>query len=337
MKDVVLEYSDCLLCGSKDKELAETIEWMGGHLVYAICQKCGLKYMAQRPTREWYAEFYRNEFWQQSRLHKRSFNADVAGEKNRPWQEEAVVSVEQEKQLVKSRKRQAWRAQRIWSITQPYVQLVPESTVLEIGAGWGRFLELVTQKTKCRAVAIEPSELARQYMEKELGIQLVGRVFEEIDTLESFKGKIDLVVCSHVLENTLDPIDNLKKITALLSPRGVVYIDTCNIYYNNAINPYHPYIFSPETLHGILQAAGLETIFAEHEKHPSEIERITDTDMAKYLAVVAQLGTVRRSFQPPVMPVKSAQEKGEKMMRQTSIKYSSIKEKVRRVFSLYKS
>ncbi len=309
-----MESTDCPLCGSSNREEAETLHWKEDDLIYAVCLECGLKYMSRRPTAAWYGQFYRDEFWQESRLQKRSRNPGSTTKSTMTWQEDGLKSDELEKRIARSKKRQIWRAQRIWRITEKFSELGSESTVLEIGAGWGKFLEFVMKETGCRAAAVEPSDMARQYMSETLGVTLAARSFEEIGGLDDFKGKTDLVVCSHVLENTIDPIDNLQNIRNLLSSQGIVYIDTCNLYYNNAINPYHPYVFCPETLRSILLAAGLEPVFMEHEEHPARVNRISDIRKAKYLAVVARKGESKKMIDRPEMVVSVAQEKGKILM-----------------------
>jgi len=327
-----MESTLCPLCGSSNREEAETLRWKGEDLIYAICRECGLKYMSRRPTAEWYAQFYRDEFWQESRLQRRSIESETSNKTTMDWKEDGISSDELEKRVARSRKRQIWRAQRIWRITKKFSELGPESTVLEIGAGWGKFLELAIKETGCLAAAVEPSEMARQYMSETLGVTLAARSFEEIGGLDDFKGKTNLVVCSHVLENTIDPIDNLRNIRNLLSPQGIVYIDTCNLYYNNAINPYHPYVFSPETLRSILLDAGLEPVYMEHEAHPARVSRVGDIQKAKYLAVVARKGESKRLIERPEMVVSMAQEKGEILMSRAR-KLHALRKFVKRLFS----
>ena len=75
----------------------------------------------------------------------------------------------------------------------------------------------------------------------------------------------------------------------LLQPGGYVYIDTSNFVYYNAVNPYHPYIFSPETLEALLSECGFTVVDREHEPAPAEVVAPPNP----YLTFMARPGTSR--------------------------------------------
>jgi hypothetical protein len=103
------------------------------------------------------------------------------------------------------------------------------------------------------------------------------------------------MILSQALENILRPRDALRAAARLLAPSGRIYIDTSNFYYYNAINPYHPYIFSPETLEELLASAGFHIIDREHKPHP----RLSIDPAYPFLMVMAAPGA--EAFErPPV-------------------------------------
>jgi SAM-dependent methyltransferase len=281
-----------------------------------ICCECGLKYMKVRPTHTWYSKFYQNDFWQKSRLkrRKRSLNTE-----HLYWEEDALVTNKSEYKTVKaSIKKQTWRAQRIWRIIKPFVRLTPQSKVLEIGPGFGQCLRLLSEKTGCQAMGVEPSELARSYVQ-ECGFSLVAHTVEELRHSQEFNSQIDLVILSHVLENTSDPIENLRTLRLLLSGNGRLYIDTPNFYYYNSVNPYHLYIFSPETLKAILGLSGFGIIYQECESNPMGVRWIRSLEKARYLAAVAEKGSFIKDLELHSFPFAGVQKRGLKLVsrRQT--------------------
>ena len=331
MRAVDLERVGCTICGRDDGVLAEVIDWKGTALRYAICPGCGLKYLHERPTRGWYADFYRDEFWGSSRLKRRHVSREPrAGGTSVTWDEDegrvAVAAGETtaaSEQIERRIARQRRRALRVWRIVRSCVPLARASRVLEIGASWGETLALLAERTGCQVMAVEPSSLAADRIEGQYGIPVVGHTLEELADASELEGSIDLVLLSHVLENTVEPVESLRIVRSLLSQRGHLYIDTCNLHYNNAINPYHPFIFSPETLRAVLGLAGLEVEYAEHAPNPEQVRRLAreadgvdPVERASYLAVVAVPGKVHSSWVSVDVPrLLAAQRRGVRLLR----------------------
>jgi SAM-dependent methyltransferase len=321
------ERADCEICGFGDGVEAETIEWKSVPLRYAICPGCGLKYMRERPTRAWYADFYRDEFWQSSRIQKQDLSREpVAKREPLDWKEDparsaapATDSPEIQAQI----KRQKRRAERVFRIVSACMPLGPDQRVLEIGAGFGENLNVLRQRTGCRVMAVEPSSFSAGHIEMTHDIPVVGRTLEELAGARDLAGSLDLAILSQVLENTVEPVESLRIVRRLLSGGGRLYIDTCNLYYNNSINPYHPYVFSPETLRAALGRAGFAVEYAEHAPHPDGVTRLTRSadgvdpvDRALYLAVVAVPGAHESRWEPvDVDGLLAAQRHGARLMR----------------------
>jgi 2-polyprenyl-3-methyl-5-hydroxy-6-metoxy-1,4-benzoquinol methylase len=357
---VDIEKVSCTLCDSSEFIHAETIYWKGSELKYGICSKCGLKYMVQRPNQSWYTDFYKEKFWQNSRLKRSkssfSFKGKVTNQKPQLfptdsrsvllWREDEApsdnhITPKMDAALTERRgrsiNRQGKRAQRIWRIISSVTNLTPSSVVLEIGAGWGEGLRLLKNKTGCNVLAVEPSESAGERIEG-LGILRIARSVEELSSVQKLKHNIDLVIMSHVLENTNDPMHQLSIVRKLLKSSGKLYIDTPNLFYNNCINPYHPYIFSPDTLKEILSIAGFKILHSEHENHLTKMpwfirpEKNWDVEPYErqiYLAIIAVVGPKMMNHSMLSIGAETIrmQRRGLKILRR-SMRYSRLFRKI---------
>lgn len=277
---IFFEKVNCLICGSDEAVDADIISWHETEMHFVICCQCGLKYMQPRPTREWYAEFYKKIFW-----------GDKVSSGGFSHKTIHMAGSHDDRVKTAVRKQQK-TAKHILSILAPIVPLGPESVLMEFGASWGETLALFHREYGCKVFGVEPSELARSYAEKVNHIDFVGYCAEDMDSPQPFDGRIDLVIFSQVLENTIDPIKTLRTVRAFLKPDGFVFIETPNFYYHwNAANPYHPYIFNSQTLEATLTRAGFEPVKIICEVNPRQVVQPLD-ESALYLTVIAQPGPV---------------------------------------------
>ena len=261
-----------MLCGGTDSAASDTIEWREQRLHYVICGSCGLKYMSPRPTQGWYLRFYEHEFWQEK--------ATFQGYSSKGAREAAAIDEGTAKRVAKQRR----RALRIADLLAPVVSLDSASLVIDVGTAFGETPALLRERHGCRVLGVEPSAHGRAYCAEVNGVELVGRYMEDLAERQPFDGEVDLVVMSHVLENIVDPRAALASARRLLRPEGSLYLDTCNFYFNNAVNPYHPYVFSPETLTDLLARCGFGLLAQYSETHPRQASWPTDP----YLAVIAR-------------------------------------------------
>lgn len=260
-----MERVGCSFCGADRSHSASdgAIAWKGETLSYRVCLACGLKYMDWRPTRGWYAYFYSHEFWQSKTEQGKSSAVD----QHKDWQDR--------------------RVRRIERVLSGAADLSTVRRAIEIGASWGRTLATLRSRYNWRVAAVEPSRLAQRHLHETLGIELVGSVLEDLENRTELAGQFDLILMSHVLENTLDPMRSLRIARELLRDGGYLFIDTPNIYYNDLVNPYHPFIFFPETLNNMLAVAGLRTIKIDRAPNPSGLPLFVDPRKTAYLGVVA--------------------------------------------------
>ena len=273
--NIEFEDVDCLICGSDETVPAGAIQWRYAEFCYVLCRVCGLKYMKPRPTHEWYVRFYEEDFWQEKIV-------------NRGFLTRTRSAIPAEVGVQQRIAKQVWRAEQIYRIVTSTLNLTSDHLVLEVGASWGVSLAFLHRRTGCQILAVEPSDVTRSYAQENYGITFVGHVMEDLYKPQQIDGKVDVVIFSHALENIIDPLQALKTARRLLSPAGLVYIDTCNFYYYDAMNPYHPYIFGPETLAALLGKAGLQVVSSHYEDHP----RVAKQPSNRYLIILAKKGQV---------------------------------------------
>lgn len=269
-KTIDLEFVPCACCGSNDFVPADSIEWLGTRLSYVLCAACGLKYMRPRPTQAWYRRFYAEAFWNEK--------VTGSGWSRNPAKQRPILP---EQDIKKQAARARFVVEAILALTEP----TTSTRVLDVGAAFGSVANLLRAKTGCTVLGIEPSELARQYASASGGVPIVGHYAEELLEPTVYDCTIDLLLFSTVLENLNDPLTILMGMKRVLTLQGQVLIITPHLAHYNAINPYHPYVFTPETLALLLDRAGYSVVKTHsgdskwHRRHfamlaaPSEGER----------------------------------------------------------------
>jgi SAM-dependent methyltransferase len=213
--------------------------------------------MCPRPTERWYHGFYEQEFWQE-KVEYRGFTTKTRSKR-------AATDG-----LARRLAKQEWRADRILRFVERSVNLAADSLVVDIGTAFGVTLHRIRERYGCRVAGVEPSLVAREYAQSQLRIAFIGRYMEDLFAPTAVDGQVKLLIFSQVLENILNPRDALTAARRLLQPGGSLYVDTSNFVYYNAVNPYHPYIFSPSTLEALLSECGFAVVDREHESPLTE-------------------------------------------------------------------
>jgi hypothetical protein len=98
---------------------------------------------------------------------------------------------------------------------------------------------------------------------------LVGTSAEAFFCNGSAPQRYDVILFSHSLENIVAPIPVLEGARRALGDYGVVLVYTPNLEYFDSMNPYHPYIYSPETLTRLVSRAGLGVERLEAKPSPA--------------------------------------------------------------------
>lgn len=257
----------CILCGNKKFHKYQKIRWHGNKMPFVICEQCGLEFMNPRPTRKWWDWYYVNKFWEEK--------AEICG-----WAEGSKRAKNPKERIQGSiithlRKRAKKILDRLSG-----VGINKNSKILEIGPGFGETLNLIQKKYKCKVMAIEPSDMASKYFKKTYGIPRIAKSVESA----KISDKVDVIIMSHVLENINDPLTTLKLVNDMLADDGIVYIDSVNFYYYPTENPFHLYIFNPETMEGLLNKAGFSMVKNFSALHPLKAKNPQD----RYIGMIVK-------------------------------------------------
>lgn len=137
--------------------------------------------------------------------------------------------------------------------------------VLNIGSGYG-FLEEELNKRDGKLFQIEGNEIGKFRLDN-----YVGGIVHNIDFLkeqvpEHLAGKYDLIMGLHILEHINKPVEYLRKLKALLKPKGCIIIEVPNLNsflcelskeYEEWFYLYeHVSYFTEKTLVDVFQRAG---------------------------------------------------------------------------------
>jgi SAM-dependent methyltransferase len=104
-------------------------------------------------------------------------------------------------------------------------RLSPGARVLDIGSGDGELLELFRDRG-FDVLGVDPDARSREYCATKGLTVLPGTAEHPPEALEG--QAFDLIIMSHSLEHCLDPVRAIQRIGALLSPRGLAYVEVPN-------------------------------------------------------------------------------------------------------------
>ena len=93
------------------------------------------------------------------------------------------------------------------------------SAVLDFGGGFGGALAAFPDSERC---VYELDPVAREHLATLDDVKVLGN---ELFSDDAYKSKFDLIILSHVLEHMRDPIFELERMQALLSPNGLIFIE----------------------------------------------------------------------------------------------------------------
>lgn len=199
------------------------------------CKNCGLVYVNPRPTQETLIELY-NDYHQRD------------GKDEYTWARLMQKNFSNVSALLNRR-------------------FPGKGKILDIGCGYGHFIKIM-ENYGWTASGIEPSSRTIRYA-KSKGLNVFETTIEDAVFPES---SFEAVTAFYVLEHLFEPLSVLKKIHAMLKPRGVVVLriphttpivkllDLFNIKNNLYDLPFHMYDFSPNTIRLLLEKAGFSSI-----------------------------------------------------------------------------
>lgn len=253
----------CQVCGSElKKPFAKISSKNFPEFTYVVCADCGLAYMDPVPDRRSYALFYANYFWDL----KTGRLVDLKGKENPvadDWMEGRRKRVQYLRQT-RHDKIESYLSEALGGIDQ-------RSRLLEIGCAWGGTLSYLHEKYGVAVSGIEPSAMAVSYLkEHHPVVSIIGRSIEDLYNESTYDASFDAIILSHCLENITDQNAALNTVRRLLSDTGVLYIDTPNLYWHEALNPFHPFVYQPQSLRRMSEKHGFAVRRMDFCSNPSQ-------------------------------------------------------------------
>lgn len=159
---------------------------------------------------------------------------------------------------------------------------------LDFGCGNGGLVRFLRSEAQADAVGFEQGAIADQA--RELGVPILGPA--ELDALD---GTFDVVTAIEVMEHTVDPIAELRRMRRLLKPGGLLFVTTGNARpyadrlagWRYVIPEIHISLFEPGTLERAFIAAGFR---------PEQVPRSPGFDEVLKFKVLKNLRLRRRSW-----------------------------------------
>lgn len=178
---------------------------------------------------------------------------------------------------------------------------------LDYGCGTGGLVRYARERRGHDAVGFEPSPFAARLPQH--GVPLIAG-----DELSDAAGIFDVVTAIEVIEHVLDPMDELRRMRALLRPGGLLFMTTGNAApyaerlrkWRYVIPEIHLSYFEPRTLERALDQAG----FA-----PERAGYVPGFDAILKFKVLKNLHGRRRSVLTDVLPARLLGIVGERVAR----------------------
>lgn len=186
----------CILCGVTRTEPVSTVDRHGKPLLTVLCTGCGLIRNDPVPSQDELDRFYTVQY-------RRDYKGTA-----RP----------RHRQVLRNFRRLEAHFRKFADV---YAR---RGRWLDLGSGSGEFTYLGV-RLGADVSAIEPNEDYAEYCRSDLGLSVQTTTLERSD----LTGPFDLIRISHVLEHMRDPLDTLGRLSALLAPNGLLYVEVPNI------------------------------------------------------------------------------------------------------------
>ena len=240
-----MEEVSCYYCGSDRKRplLVAEDDFTGkpGRFTFVVCEDCGLAFQSPRIDIAGIKAYYDDEY--------------IAHRKRREWGPLGG--------LVRRAMRRLDRAKL--KLVSRYIDLQPQSEVMDVGCGAGTFLAMVKDQFGSRLTGVDFIDLAHlptiETIDFHCGLFYDTEVGHE---------RFDLISMWHFLEHDYDPGRSLLQARSALKPDGILVIEvprldslTYRLYrdrWPGLQAPQHTVLFSRETLLRQIAKAGLETV-----------------------------------------------------------------------------
>jgi 2-polyprenyl-3-methyl-5-hydroxy-6-metoxy-1,4-benzoquinol methylase len=226
--EVPFEQVDCICGGGEFREIAGTDRY-GMLQATAICVRCGLVQSNPRMTEDAYRDFYESD------TYRRIYDGNSFLERYQAIYRDG-------------------RGEGVFSRVTGQRPASKIASVLEFGAGGGwNLVPFIRAGIPATGYDLSPElvELGRSK-----GVDLIQGSLDEIE------GTYDVVLMIQVLEHLPDVPGTLARLSAHLSPGGMLFVEVPDIeqFVTGQIQNAHTYYFSRKTLEFSASQAGLELV-----------------------------------------------------------------------------
>jgi len=123
--------------------------------------------------------------------------------------------------------------------------------VLDVGSGAGGWLLVAKLFGACRVVGVDVDDRSRA-VPSEFGLSVLKARPQD--------GLWDRIICSHIIEHIIHPVEFLKDVRSVLGRNGCLYIETPAWGPKAEVKLPHPFYYSPDSLRLLATRAGLEVV-----------------------------------------------------------------------------
>ncbi len=209
------------------------VSFIKGEHPVVFCKDCGICFLNPQHEEHDYQEYYR--------LHDRPVRAHIDERGYRP-----------------DSLRDEYDRLRIEFLTGSLSN--KEVSIIDIGAGYGRFLKKLSDRGFKNLSGCEPSEEAVRVAEKLFGFRFYNT---SVGSPVVPKDTFDVAMLVAVIEHFTDPVVTLLKIGESLKSGGLIYVNTLNldqVVLRKGLNKYfkfvHTFYFTERSLINCLKKAG---------------------------------------------------------------------------------
>jgi SAM-dependent methyltransferase len=235
----------CYLCGGCDArpfiEAVDDLTGKPGRFTFARCEGCGLVYQSPRLTLEHIRPYYTDGYI----AHQRRNRWGILS----PLFNAAMSSLDRAK----------------LRIVERYVEITPQSQVLDVGCGTGSFLSHTRDERGAGVVGVDFVDLSDRATLR--GVEFHHGLFYD-QTVG--KNRFDLITMWHFLEHDYDPVRSLEHARRALTRDGRLVIEVPRLdslsfrmftdRWPGLQAPQHTAVYDKATLVAMMERAGFDVV-----------------------------------------------------------------------------